>query len=472
MLTQAIKYKIGTLSNGNRRIYIPHTEALNDANFSSETRYRVDLKGKELILTPCTDGNNKVFSTSRGENVIELSNKQITAFLGQNSEYITATLKKNLIRISLHYQEQRRITREQHFKANLGRLTLTNGSLYAGPGILSLSMHDGMKQAGIKPVMKFANEIDPLAARINAQYNPIWISSHPNALFLQDSIESCDLSLLPTGIDHLDIGQVCTPYSNMTPKAIRDINHKKSGCLFLSTVNAIAQINPATITLECTTLFKDSVAYKSITHALKIYGYQNQCTELKGTDFGDFEHRNRFCLFAYSNGLSDLFPCIETVHQHRKNNEQTIADIKEPLSDDHHSWKSYEHVKRRDEMDNLGYKNILIKDTDNKIPAIVGGYASPKAGAPFLPNPSNKDKQRLLTVLEHCRIRKLPQAMADAIVSLGNGSLSGQSRTNVSAAHRLLGVSVSPTPWHVLSYVMFSHALAKFSKQDSLFIAA
>ncbi|MGK2231290.1 MAG: hypothetical protein ACI92O_000448 [Colwellia sp.] len=471
MLTQKIKYKIGTLSNGNRRIYIPNTEALNDANFCSQTRYQVDFKPKQLVLTPSLDGANKVFNTSRGENVIELCNKQVTDFLGDDCQYITATLKRNQIIISFHHLEEQRIKREKHFKDNLSKYKLTNGSLYAGAGILSLNIHDGMKQAGIKPIMKLANEIDPLAARINAHFNPIWKASHPNALFLQDNLETCDISSLPTGIDHLDIGQVCTPYSNMTPKAIRDIDHN-AGRLFLSTINAIARINPATITLECTTLFKGSVAFKSITHALNVSGYQYQCTSLKGTDFGDFEHRNRFCLFAYSNGLADLFPNIDTVHEHRSTNNQTIADIKETLNDDHKSWKTYEHVKSRNTMDNLGYKNILIQDTDIKIPAIVGGYAAPKAGAPFLAHPKNKSKQRLLTVLEHCRIRKLPKSMTDAIVALGNGSLSGQSRTNVTAAHRILGVSVSPSPWKVLSFVMFSFALAKHNNQGLLLFAA
>ncbi len=460
MIIQSIKSKIGNLKNGNRRIYIPNTEALNNANFFGDTRYKLYLEGKTLVLEPSLTGKNKVVNTSRGEDVIELRNKLITQFLGQNSQYITVTLKPGRITISIHHSEERQHIREEHFLGNLIKKTLSTGSLYAGIGLLTLRIHKGMQQAGIKPVMKFANEIDPIAAKINAHYNPIWKHTHDDALLLQDSIETCDPALLPTGIDHLDIGQVCTPYSKMTPVNMRDINHQSAGCLFISTINAIATINPATLTLECTPAFKNSVAFKGVIHALKITGYEYQTTEVKGSDYGDFEVRNRFCLFAYSKGLAHLFPRIETIEQFQKTNKFTLSDIKENIDINSSLWKSYEHIKRRDLMKDNGYKNILVPDEASTIPALLASYSAPKASSPFIPHPTDNMKQRQITVLEHCRIRRTPKELTQALIMLAKGELLGTRRTNVKAAHRCLGNGPCPTPWSILSFSMFSHALS------------
>ena len=468
MLQESIRYKIGTLNSGIRRIYIPNSEALNNANFLSNTRYQLEVKGKNLILTPSKSGTNKVVNTTRGENVIELRNKMVSNFLGKDTQYITATIKPNMITITLHHQEKRRIERENHFLKNLIRKTLNSGSLYAGIGMLTLRIHKGLEDAGIKPVMKFANEIDPIAAKINANHNPIWHSRHKDSLFLQDSIETCDPALLPNGIDHLDIGQVCTPYSKITPVSLRDMNHKSDGCLFISTIKAIATINPATLTLECTPAFKNSAGYKGITHALKISGYEYQVIELSGSDYADFEVRKRLCLFAYSSGLKDLFPSIESVEKFKAKNKKTLSDIKENIAQDSVLWKTYEHIRKRDNMNNLGYKNILIKDDATSMPALVATYSSPKAGVPFIPHDSDASKQRQITVLEHCRIRGLPDKLTNTLLDLANGKLLKSNRTNVKAAHRCLGNGPSPSPWSIMSFVMFSNALTTLKKQNHL----
>lgn len=466
-MTRILKYAVGTKANGNRRVYIQNYEDLSSINFYPHARFDTKETKDEMVLKLSENGSRKVIESKRGDSIVELSDKRISHFVG-NARYVSVRLNANEIRISIHHTEKQRVTREKNFLRNVIRKIISTASLYSGVGALTYTMHKGLEKAGFKPRLKFANEIDEIAAKLNANYNPIWDSATSDATFVMDDIETMDYSLMPDYVDHLEIAQPCTPYSKLTPKDKKDILHPITGKLFISTIKAISKMNPATLTIECTPQFLESNAYLCVADFLDKNGYHFETAVLKGTDYGDFEHRKRFALFAVSSGLKHLFPSIKNINHLLKQNTKSFKDIKDDIASDSPLFKEYKHVKARDDMKHLGYRNVLVQDDDTTMPALVATYASPKAGAPFIPHNTNSDLQRQITVSEHTKIRKFPKMLSDAIIKLGKGLLPGQTRTNVTAAHKVCGNSVSPEPWETLMFYMFSGLHNNNSNQLSL----
>lgn len=455
LFTRVLRYAVGYKENGNRRVYIDNIEDLSDINFIPHSRFDIaEVKG-EMVLTINENGRRKVIESKRGASIVELSDKEFSRFIGDEACYVSATLVENQIRIKVHHMEQQRIIREQKFKSNIKRKTVSTASLYSGTGALSYWVHKGLEKAGFKARLKFANEIDETAARINANYNPIWDTAAKDATFLVDDIETADMSLFPDYVDHVEIAQPCQPYSKLIDASKKDINHQVAGKLFIKTIQAISKMNPATLTIECTSLFSKSLAFQCITDALSKSGYSFETTELKGSDFGGIEIRNRFALFAVSKGLRGLFPSLKNISSMCYPNTVPFKAIKDEVCEQSPLWKEYNHVKKRNDMKHLGFRNVLVDDEALSMPALIASSA-PKAGSPFIPHPTDNSLQRQVSVKEHTLIRKFPSKLANAIIALGEGLLPGQSRTNKAAAHRLCGNSVSPGPWETLMTYMFS----------------
>lgn len=453
--TRILRYAVGKKPNGNRRVYIQNHDDLESINFVPHARFNTKETANDFILTLDENGSRKVIESKRGDSIVEVCDKRITNFIGDDARYVTVKLSENEIRFSRHYSEVQRQKRETNFFKDIKKKVITTASLYSGVAHLSYCMHVGLKKAGFKPRIKFANEIDPIAANLNAS-NPIWKEATKDATLLVDDIETMDFSLLPTYVSHLEIALPCTGQSNLISADKRDILHQITGKLFIRTLEAISRMNPATLTIECTPNLLNSLTFSCIKDYLDKNGYSFETTTLKGTDFGCFEVRERFCLFAVSTGLKGLFPSLKNINILHHINPCTFADIKDDIADTSPLWKEFKHVRKRDTMRNLGYRNVLIEDGARKMPAIVATYSSPKAGSPFCPHPTNPNLQRQLTVNEHNKIRKFPQALADKILKLSRGLLAGQTRTNVKAAHKIAGNSVSPGPWEALMFYMFA----------------
>mgnify|MGYP005990515515 CR=1 FL=1 len=454
-VTRILRYAVGSKGNGNRRVYIQNHNALNSANFFPHARFSIKETANEIILTLNESGERKVYESRRGDSIVELCDKKISQFIGDCAKYVTVKLVANQIRISRHHAEVQRTTRENHFHKSIKKKVITTASLFSGVGHLTYCMHKGLEKAGFTPKIKFANEIDSVVANLNA-INPIWKSSTKDATLVVDDLQTMDLSLLPNYVDHLEIALPCTGQSTMISPDKRDILHPVTGKLFIRTLEAITKSNPATLTIECTPRLLESTTFLCIEDYLNKFGYSFETTTLRGSDFGDFEIRSRFCLFAVSKGLKHLFPSLESINMFHQTNQHTFADIKDDIADDSALWKTYSHVKKRDDMKHLGYRNVLIGDEAKSMPAILATYSSPKAGSPFIPHGTNPELQRQITVNEHNKIRQFPKTLADGILKLSKGLLAGQTRTNVKAAHRIGGNSVSPSPWKALMFHMFS----------------
>jgi hypothetical protein len=108
-----------------------------------------------------------------------------------------------------------------------------------------------------------------------------------------------------------------------------------------------------------------------------------------------------------------------------------------------------EHIKRKDLETGHNYKNMLYNGSETLISTITASYAAPKAGTPMIGHPVNTNLQRQITVLEHSRIRRLPNTLLKELMDVSEGkSPMVSKRGSKSLAHRMNGNGVSKYVWN------------------------
>lgn len=454
------RYKIGKKSStGFARIYIQNAIDLAAAKFIPDCNFDVLVTAKNITLKVVKNGPRKVIRSKKNASIVELTNKAIDKFCA-GAEYVSVTLRKGKIVISLHALEQLKKDRELSLIKMLSEGRITTASLYSGIGALAFQLHKGFSNLGITSEIQYANELDPTAAELNVNFNPIWQSAGKDAVMECDDIQSMDLEELPKDIGLLEIAIPCVGYSRLTKVDNKDISHPLTGKLFIRTIELIRAVNPCTILIECTPGFRGTNTHDCVTDQLEKLGYSHQTIMLKGSEYGDFEYRQRFCLFAVSQGVQDLFPSLHDIKPNAITPKQ-LSSILEKFRDDDAVWKTYDHIRARDNMTHLGYRNVVLNEDTLHMPALLASYGSPKSGQPFIAHPTDPKLQRMITVREHARIRKLPFKLAEAICMLSDGLLLGRTRTGKTLAHKLLGNAVSPTPWQKVIEHMFSWSKVK-----------
>jgi DNA (cytosine-5)-methyltransferase 1 len=180
---------------------------------------------------------------------------------------------------------------------------------------------------------------------------------------------------------------------------------------------------------------------------MKKTGYYRTHTVLSGHDHGDFERRKRLCIIWVSEGLEglDLTKVTPTTGA-----ERIVADVLEPMTGDHKSWKNLNHVAKKVNEKSHSHKMCIVNDSDTKMSTIPATYAKIKADTPMVAHPTDESKHRILTTSEHANVRRITGHFKKAIVSIADGEHHLTQRTNATAAHMMLGNSVAPQPWDAL----------------------
>jgi DNA (cytosine-5)-methyltransferase 1 len=165
-----------------------------------------------------------------------------------------------------------------------------------------------------------------------------------------------------------------------------------------------------------------------------------------GHDFGELESRKRVCVIATSKGLPILN--LDIIRPVLKPIRHKVQDFLLPIADDSDKWREMAHVKARDHMKHLGYKNCLYRGEETKMVTLPASYASPKAGSPMIAHPHIDELQRQITAEEHMELRDLPAKLKETMLGILDGSNSVvTTRGSSSACHRLLGNGVSKQIW-------------------------
>tara|TARA_Y100000310_G_scaffold73079_1_gene69227 strand:+ start:1938 stop:3335 length:1398 start_codon:yes stop_codon:yes gene_type:complete len=447
-ITRIHKYSAKLLANGATRVYVQNKEALKESGFLAGSRITVEHKPAQNRIEVRLDkqGKNKIMDTGRGE-LFELKNKDTTKTLN-GAEFVTLTFRNGVLIITVHAQTAQEIERVKDVLYRLkNNLPLRTGCYFSGLGMLSYHIKQGLKRQGINTQIVFANDNNELAMSCNVEGNPMWDDASDNAMAVVDSIDN--LGYYNTNKQDLaTVSYPCVGMSLLINPESRDIAHPHCGTLFVSLVAELKRANPAIIVFENTPRFLDSQTLDIIKRSLP--GYNFSQTILDGHDYNELESRKRACLVATSVGLNQFD--IENVPSlFNEEKTPTVSDFLEPISDDSPLYREMNHVKKRNEMKNVGYRNCVYQGHENAMTTLPASYGSPKAGTPMIAHPTNPQLQRQVQPNEHANLRRIPQRLKDVVMSVWDGSHSlVSSRGSATAAHRLLGNGVSRFVWESL----------------------
>lgn len=450
------RYAVKHRNNGSARIYIQNAGALRDAGLLANSRVSITQKPGRIEVKLDPNGESKIADTGRGE-LLELKNKA-TGWAMKGFNYVTVTLRQGMVIITAHRDEARRVRRNRRIKDRLKQgQPLTSACLYSGLGMLSYHIKQGLLAVGIKSAIDFANDSDELALSLNVESNPMWDDATDSATAVADFIQSLDLTLL-NEVDMVTISYPCVAFSSLAKSENRDLAHAACGTLFIDTVAALKALNPAVMIFENVPGFASSQTLSLMQRAIPDYTFK--ATRFDGHDFNEMESRKRVCIVATSEGLTALDPS-HTINAFAHEPRRTLADIVSVAPKDTFKWDEMAHVKRRDDMPHLGYRNCAYQGHESTIVTLPASYACTKAGSPMLLHPDNPDLQRKFLPEEHARLRDFPARMYLALEQFWQGKHAlSSTRGNASRAHRLCGNGVSKRIWQSLGQSLGQQMLA------------
>lgn len=441
--------KIETLSikatRGGHRVYL-NKKTLARFGFAVGVGFKEIHQDGMVRVIVDTTSNRKVLDSDKGS-LMDLRNKKMSETF-PDCERVTVEYTDGEIILRAYHHDKRVAERENRLINKVkDSIPLRMGDLFSGIGLLSRQFHKGLFIAGIATSMAFANEYERLPADINFNSNEIWQEKYAkDAVFVQDDIMKMDKSLVPT-LDFLVIGYPCRPFSvQQGVNRDRDLNHQ-DGNLFIPTLDVINRANPAIVMLENSDNMLHSSTLMLMDSVMKKTGYYRSHSVLSGHDHGDFERRKRLCIMWVSEGLKglDLNNITPTCGA-----ERVVADIIEPMADNHKAWKDLSHVAKKNTELTHSHKMCVANQHDTTLQTIPASYAKIKADTPMLAHPTDAGLHRILTTSEHANVRRITGKFKDAIVSIAEGTHHLTGRTNATAAHMMLGNSVAPQPWSAL----------------------
>lgn len=435
--------RIGSDKRGSPRVWL-EGRRLEQAGFLPAARYVVgfDEATKTICLRLAANGDRLVSRRvkSGGETpVIDITNgRLLSAFDGL--ETLRVRFEAGAVHITPTASDLRKAERALKLRGRLERgEPLRSGSVSTGLGVLSLAIHQGLKDAGLASDLAFSVEIDENYQERCAAANPVW---KPNTLALampmqEVAYDASALAALPQ-VDILEAGIPCTAASLAgrakkslaRPEDDPNVGHLAAGFLAI-----VAACNPAVILVENVPAYMSSASFAIIANQLQEWGYDVRSTILKGEDFGCLEHRDRMALVAATPGvdidLETLAPMDPPI--------QTLGDVLEDVDEDDPRWSTMSYLKEkeiRDQEAGKGFRMQIFDEDSKRVSTIGRGYAKIRSTEPKIRHPSNPDLLRQLTPTEHARIKGIPEEMISDVPA--------------TTAHEMLGQSIVTAPFRAL----------------------
>jgi DNA (cytosine-5)-methyltransferase 1 len=464
----------------NKRLWIT-PKAVSEAGLNAADVIYIDYKSnsKRPTLTISKTPNEssspaRVADTARG-GLIDINNKDFTAHFNDYEKVQIEVVAGGFV-ITGNLHESKIIEREESIKSRVKTAQpIRKGGLFSGLGLLCRSIHRGLKTSGVNVKQRFANEYADLPAEVNAAGNEIWKDAFEDAIFLHDDIYTMDMSLVPK-LDVVVMGSPCPAFSqaNTTMKkdGKTDIFHPESGTIFQPILNFIQASNPALVVLENSRYFKDSIFDYIMTDLMNRFGYNQMDTLVTGRMFGAFEKRERLCRVWVSKGLG--LPDVKELLKLQSKNTRTVADILEPIDPEASNWGRRTYLEAKGAQEHNGHKYCVTQPTATELPIMGANYHKIQADSPQIPHPTKEWFTRILTPSEHCNTRNIDGPLKAQIVAVANGTHPAKenTRTSASAAHKMLGNSVTPEAWEAVGSWLGSWLLAVAGGQSDLGLAS
>lgn len=438
--------KLGA-NKGAPRLYLEgNTPA--KGGFTPGLRYTLERReeGNALVLRLNDEGTRVVSKKEKGgtqKPVIDLNSAEALAMF-EGMESVRVLVGQGEIWILPLANEMRRRDRIRRMQSEIKAGVVSTAGIATGCGVMSNALHCGLKDAGLRPSMKWAIEIDPEAIEQAELHNEAWNDETLSiAMPLQEVGFSDDWvrrRLQP--VTYLDAGLPCTAasVSGRSKKALaKPEDDGKAGHLVAGFIALLAQANPVAMTLENVSPYFSSSSAAILESQLVDMGYEVEVRTIEGADYA-IEGRVRKVMIAITRGsgiqVADLVPPPRAV--------QTVGEILEDVPMDASCWSEMQYLKDKEVRDvaaGKGFRMAIATPADTTVGCLGTGYAKNRSTEPKIQHPENPDLLRLMTPVEHARVKGIPQHLIAGIES-------------ATRAHAFLGQSVIWPAFRVLGRVM------------------
>lgn len=398
----------------------------------------VSTQLRRIELRPAPQGfAGKTYSVSkrtRNERVyplLELRDALIADLFGIGTK-LRVAVQKGRITISLSHIAQRIQERVTRFLEKLKNGSpLSAISLFHGGGVLDKAIHQGMQRSKLASYIKVAVELEGDYIDSSLRNNP--------ELFRDDTIvingDVREINILGNGVPQAELligGVPCTGASR-AGAAKNGLTcaeeHDTAGTLFFDYLEWVKVTNPVIVILENVVEYMKTAAMTVIRSVLSNLGYDLSEAVLDGPTFGSLEKRKRMCLVATTPGVCGPVDFSQMVPVRQK--EPKLADVLEVIPADSERWKSYEYLAEKEQRDianGKGFMRQLLTGEEDGCGTIGRGYAKARSTEPFIVAPHDPKLSRLMTELEHARVKTIPESLIEGL--------------SATTAHEVLGQSV------------------------------
>lgn len=431
--------KIGH-NKGAPRVWIEGRQPAS-AGFAPGLAYTVEVERRRraVVLRLVDNGPRRVSrKESRGREIPVIDINSIeTLSVFEGMDQIRVIARDGVIYLLPLANEERKAERVERLRDELehGR-PITMGSLSHGGGILSLALHKGMEEAGLKTKLAFANDIRPELLQHASEVNPAWdqdtvalAAPMQELVFDSRTMEH----LQPVSV--LEAGIPCTGAS-LSGRAKNGTScaeaHPDVGHLVVAFLAIIARVNPAVILLENVVPYANTASMHIIRNQLRDFGYDVHETVLDAAEFNALEHRQRMCMVAVTEGIE--FDWAGLIKPERI--ERRLGEVLEDVPLDASCWSEMGYLKVKEERDKAAGKGFAMQictPESTKVGTIGTGYQKNRSTEPKVQHPDNPDLLRLLTPAEHAGVKGIPPALVEGL--------------SATTAHEVLGQSIVFAPF-------------------------
>lgn len=409
---------------------------LDSCGFAPGTAFRVelDLVSRQVRLRIDPNGDRTVSLRQRAlaggavrrTTILDVADADFSDVLGGEGAKLCAVLRAGEIVFDLHPEERARTARESRTRQHLAEGYVTEATLCAGIGVSTLALKEGLESQGLDTRVDWVVDREGQYLDIAARNNP---AITDETRLYEAALEEVDTAAL-TPVDVLQVSLPCTGHSN-AGKAKRGLNqaedHPTDALAVYGLLRILEKVNPSVVVSENVVNARESASYALVRAYLNAQGYAITEAILSGDDAGTIEDRDRWWFCAISRGLAegfamDALPAQPRVHE-------TLGDVLEPVSAADPSWRAFDYLvdkAARDAAAGKGFARQLVTPASTTVGTIGRGYAKARSTEPFLVREDGL--QRLLTPVEHARVKGIPE-----------GLVQGESAT---VAHEGLGQSI------------------------------
>jgi len=342
---------------------------------------------------------SKAKRSGKDRPIIEIHNQQLAEIFPVGTR-LKVVFQVGRITITEHHESRSKAEREQSFKDNIARGSITEASMFTGGAISTDAIHSAINASGVNSKLQWICEIEYKYIEAAGQ-NCLAVDN--DTAFLVGAVEEIEREYY-TQVDLLSFSMPCAGFSNAGKAKHKQSAEQHSGTALFGVVNAIQSANPAVLISENVVAAKDSPIYALLRAELERLGYRVFEQVLNQSHTGTIEQRCRYWLVAISEGIAPEAFQIPA----DKINTATVASILD-LEVDPNLWADNDYLKSKAESDaaaGKGFKRQLLNGAETAIGTIGRFYNKKRSTEPFLIR--DDGMERLLTPAEHARVKSIP----------------------------------------------------------------